>query len=594
MEEARPGSDLSRRGGRTASLAWSLAIAGAVVAAFLPALSAGFLYWDDDKNFLDHSAWRGLSLAHLRWMATTCHGGPYQPLSWLTLGVDHALYGMDPRGYHATNVLLHALGAVVFFLLAARLLPLASRSLAERARLPAAAAAALLWAIHPLRVESVAWITERRDVLSGLFFSASILAYLAHASSEEGSRRAYLLSLGLLLASLLAKASGVVMPLLLLVLDAWPLRRPMRRALAEKIPFAVLAAPFAWIAVWGQASQTGEMRSLGEQGVLARLAQSAYAAVFYAAKTVFPRHLIPIRELPSPFDPFAARFVVCAAVAVGTTLLLFRLRRSAPAAWTAWIAYLVVLAPVSGLAGVGPQLVADRYTYLACMPFALLAAGLLFVHAGRLARPAALAIVLLLGALTWTQTGRWHDTETLFGYTLGVHPNSYVAHDLVGRMLAMRGLEREAAEHYRAAIEIAPSRPIPRNNLGLLLLEEGRMEEAIEQFRRALQDSPDYAKARSHLGVALFRAGRVDEAERELREGTRRNPRDYGTRLNLGVLLATQQRFEEAAAELETALAIDPGATEPHKLLAQAYGKLGRPDLAAEHLRRSRAAPGGQ
>lgn len=591
MEAPRPGSELNERGGRVAVVAWSLAIAGAVIAAFLPALSAGFLLWDDDKNFLDHHAWRGLSLAHLRWMATTCHGGPYQPLAWLTLGVDHALFGMDPRGYHATNIVLHALGAVTFFLLAARLLPLASPSLAGRARLPCAAAAALLFALHPLRVESVAWITERRDVLSGIFLCASILSYLVHASREEGHRAAYVASLGLLLASLLAKASGIILPILLLLLDAWPLRRPIRRALVEKIPFALIAAPFAGIALWGQATQTGAMRSLGEHGILDRLAQAAYAAVFYPAKTLVPRNLIPIRELPSPFDPLEARFVICAIVVVATTLLLFRLRRSAPALWTAWAAYLVVLAPVSGLAGVGPQLVADRYAYLACMPFALLAAGTIFVNARGLALPFSLALVALLGTVTWRQSRYWHDTETLFTRTLSVHPGSYVAHDLVGRALAIRGLRREAAEHYRAAIEIAPAHPIPRNNLGLLLLEEGRVEDAIEQFRRALQGSPDYARARSHLGIALFRAGRVEEAEVELREGARRNPGDYGTRLNLGVLLVTGERFEEAATELEAALAIDPGSSEAHRLLGQVYARLGRPDLAAEHLRRSREAP---
>jgi tetratricopeptide (TPR) repeat protein len=574
LEAARPGAELGAREGRAAIVGWSLAIAGAVFAAFLPALSAGFLYWDDDKNFLDHQAWRGLSLEHLRWMATTCHGGPYQPLAWLSLAVDHALFGMDPRGYHATNVALHALGAVVFFFLAARLLPLASPALAGRSRLTCAAVAALLFALHPLRVESVAWITERRDVLSGIFFCASIRAYLAHASREEGNRAAYLASLGLLLASLLAKASGIVMPAVLLLLDAWPLRRPIRRVLAEKIPFALIAAPFAGIAWWGQATQTGAMRSLEAHGILDRLAQASYAAAFYPAKTLFPRNLIPIRELPSPFDPFEPRFVACALLVVATTIVLHRLRRAFPAPWTAWAVYLVVLAPVSGLAGVGPQLVADRYAYLACMPFALLAAGAIFVHAGRFALPFSLVLAALLGALSWTQTRRWHDTETLFTYSLSVHPRSHVSHDLVGRMLAMRGRTSEAAEHYRTAIGIAPDHPIPRNNLGLLLLEEGRVDEAIEQFRGALAVSPDYAKARSHLGVALFRAGRVEEAEAELRDGVRRNPGDFATRLNLGVLLVTRERLEEAATELEAALAIDPGSAEARRLLAQVRARL--------------------
>jgi Tfp pilus assembly protein PilF len=226
--------------------------------------------------------------------------------------------------------------------------------------------------------------------------------------------------------------------------------------------------------------------------------------------------------------------------------------------------------------GVGPQLVADRYAYLAGLPFALLAAGALFAHARAVALPVALAIGLALGAQTWRQTRRWQDTETLFEYTLTVHPRSYVAHDLVGRALAMRGAREEAAEHYRAAIEIAPDHPIPRNNLGLLRMEEDRLDEAIADFRGALERVPDYPQARSNLGIALFRAGRVEEGEAELREGVRRNPRDFGTRLNLGVLLVTRERFAEAAQELEAALAIEPGSTKAHALLAQVQGRLGR------------------
>jgi Flp pilus assembly protein TadD len=577
-------------GGRRTSglVAWCVGTMAAVFAAFFPALSGTFLLWDDDRNFLDHDAWRGLSWDHLSWMATTCHGGPYQPLSWLSLGLDHALFGMDARGYHLTNVFLHAIGAVAFFFLALRLLPLAVPALGGRLARPSAAVAAGLFALHPLRVESVAWITERRDVLSGIFFVVTILGYLRHASNPKGDRSAYAVAIVCLLASLLAKASAIVVPFLLLLLDAWPLRRSLRRSVQSVLPFALVAAPFAVVAVWGQATQTGQMRSFGEHGLLERAAQAGYASVFYLLKSALPRNLIPIRELPEPFDPLEARFLVSSLLVAGTTAFLFWRRKSMPAPWTTWAAYLVILAPVSGIAGVGPQLVADRYSYLACMPVALLAAGALFARAPKFSVPVSTVAILVLGALTWRQARLWRDTETLFGRVLEIHPRSYVAHDVLGLALERRGDRLGASQHYAAAIQIAPAHPVPRNNLGRILLDEGRIDDAISEFRASLLARPDYAKGRSNLAVALARAGRLDEAESEFREGVRRNPGDYGTRFNFGVLLATRERFAAAAEELKIALTLEPESREAHRLLAGVYAKLGRADLAREHLDRSR------
>ena len=568
---------------RTLALA---AIVAAVVAAFSPAFSAGFLYWDDDKNFLENAMWRGLSPEHLRWMATTFRGGPYQPLSWLSLAVDHALFGMDPRGYHAVNVALHAGTAVAFFFLARRFL----------AQEAAALAAALFFAVHPLRVESVAWITERRDVLSGLFYVLSILAYVHVEPEDRGRRRTVLLALSLVsfLLGLLAKASGMTLPLVLLLLDRWPLRRGGRITLLEKVPFAALALLFAVLAWHGQASLPHELRGIGEHGFGARLAQAGYAAVFYPAKTLVPARLSPIYELPLPFDATEIRFVAAAMIAAAATAAAGLARRTLPAAWTAWAAFLAILAPVSGLVQAGPQLVADRYSYLSCMPFALLAAAALFASFPRAAPALALAAVAALGALTWRQTRLWRDTETLFAYALEIDERSPIAHDVVGRMLAMRGEPEEAARHYRRSIEIAPDRPIPHNNLGLLRLQQGRIDEAILEFQAALRAEDDYARARTNLGAALLKHGEPAEAERVLREAVRRDPRDAGARTNLAQALIAQNRLDEAIAELRNALASNPSLAEAHEGLAQAYAKLGRGDLAEEHRRaaaRLRSAP---
>jgi len=566
-------------------------LVAAVFAAFFPALSAGFVLWDDDKNFLENAGWRGLSLEHLRWMATTFHGGPYQPLSWFSLALEHAAWGMRPAAFHATNVALHAAGTVAFFFLARKVFAIAVPAIAGSAREFAAFAAALFFGVHPLRVESVAWITERRDVLSGVFYVLALLAYVHAATAEPGRRRRVLLgaSLAAFVLGLLAKASGMTLPLALVVFDVWILRRPLRDAIVGKIPFLIPAAVFGVVAYFGQASLARELRTVGEHGVLQRVAQAAFAATFYAGRTLLPIRLSPIYELPTPLDPFEPRFVVAMILAACATALAFSLRRQHPAGWTAWAAFLLIVAPVSGLVQAGPQLVADRYTYLACMPFAHLVAGALFVLAPRAAPVLAFVAAAALAVCTFRQAALWQDTETLFTHALAVDPRSAIAHDVVGRALAMRGRRDEAAEHYRRAIELHPDRPIPHNNLGLLLLQEGRTDEAIAEFRESLRVQDDYARGRTNLGAALLRRGDAAEAESVLREALRRDPRDAGARTNLAQALLAQGRVDAAVGELEAVLATNPRLAEAHEGLAQAYARLGRADLAAEHRRAAQA-----
>src|SRR2546426_6408874 len=240
-------------------------IALVTVAAFLPALQSQFVSWDDAENFLDNPYYRGLGWSQLRWMWTT-HLGHYIPLTWMTLGLDYLLWGMNPFGYHLTSLLLHAANAVVFFFVVHRILPLALPSRSERGHALAVAAgfAALVFAIHPLRVESVAWVTERRDVLSGLFYLVTILLYLRACEGEERGRRWYWLAVATFVLALLSKSMVVNLPIVLLILDVYPLRRlggaiswwsePARRIYIEKIPFVLLAAGASAIAVMAQSS----------------------------------------------------------------------------------------------------------------------------------------------------------------------------------------------------------------------------------------------------------------------------------------------------------------------------------------------------
>src|SRR3989449_8165700 len=357
-------------------------------AAFLPALQNQFVSFDDDKNFLDNPHYRGLAWTHLRWMWTT-HLGHYIPLTWMTLGLDYLLWGMNPVGYHLTSLLLHAANAVAFFFVVRRILTRALPSLSERGHALAVSAgfAALVFAIHPLRVESVAWVTERRDVLSGLFYLVTILVYLRACEREERGRRWYSLAVATFLLALLSKSMVVNLPIVLLILDVYPLRRlggaigwwsePARRVYVEKIPFVLLAAAASAIAVMAQSSVHAAL-SLAQLSVPGRLAISAYGLSFYLWKMVVPVNLSPVYELRPPVNPWATPFLLSYGLVLVITATVLALRRRVPGLLAAWLAYIVVLLPVLGIVQSGPQIAADRYTYLAGLGWAILAgAGLL-------------------------------------------------------------------------------------------------------------------------------------------------------------------------------------------------------------------------
>src|SRR6058998_1128987 len=366
-----------------------LLVALFTLTAFLPTLQNQFVAWDDDKNFLDNPRYRGLGWAHLRWMFTAFHLGHYIPLTWVTFGLDYLLWGMNPLGYHLSNLLLHAANAVVFFFVARRILTLALPGPSERGHALAVSAgvAALVFAIHPLRVESVAWVTERRDVLSGLFYLSTILMYLRACERGARGRGWYWAAVGLFAGALLSKSMVVNLPFVLLILDVYPLRRlggfvgwwsePARRIYIEKIPFVLLAAAASAIAVMAQSS-VHAAASLAQLSVPGRLAVAAYGLGFYPRKMVVPVNLSPLYELPRTVDPMAPPFILSYALVLAIMAIVLALRRRVPGLPAAWVAYVVVLLPVLGFFQSGPQIAADRYTYLAGLGGAILAgAGLL-------------------------------------------------------------------------------------------------------------------------------------------------------------------------------------------------------------------------
>src|SRR3989454_5694637 len=315
-------------------------IALATFAAFLPTLQNEFVGWDDVTNFLENPDYRGLAWTQLRWMWTT-HLGHYIPLTWMTLGLDYLLWGLNPVGYHLTSLLLHTANAVVFFFVVRRLLTRALPSPSEHGYALAVSSgfAALVFAIHPLRVESVAWVTERRDVLSGLFYLLTILLYLRACERGARSRGWYGLSVAAFVLALLSKSMVVNLPVVLLILDVYPLRRlggavgwwsePVRRVYVEKIPFVLLAAAASGIALLAQLSHD-TMVSVVQLSGLGRLAVSVYGLSFYLWKTVAPVNLSPLYELPPTVNPWAPPFLVSYGVVLGITAIVLALRRRLP------------------------------------------------------------------------------------------------------------------------------------------------------------------------------------------------------------------------------------------------------------------------
>src|SRR6266571_642683 len=576
---------------------------------FLPTLDNQFVNWDDQKNFLDNPHYRGLGWAHLRWMWTT-HMGHYIPLTWMTLGLDYLLWGMNPVGYHLTNLLLHAANAVVFFFVVRRLLARALPSPSEHgyALAVSSGVAALVFAIHPLRVESVAWVTERRDVLSGLFYLVAILLYLRACERGARGRGWYWLSVAALVGALLSKSMVVNLPVVLLILDVYPLRRlggvvgwwsaPARRVYVEKIPFVLLAAAASAIALWAQLSHN-TMVSVVRLSGLGRLAVSVYGVSFYLWKTVAPVNLSPLYELPPTVNPWAPPFIVSYGVVVAITAIVLALRRRVPGLPAAWGAYIVVLLPVLGIFQSGPQIAADRYTYLAGLGWAILAgAGLLSCwrssRRSKTGTPAnwllagiAFCVVVGLGVLTWNQVQVWHDSEKLWNHSAAIDPRSPVGQYSWGLALAQEGQLTEAIEHYTTALRIKPDYADAHINLGIALAQQGKLAEASEHYQQALYSKPDSADAHINWGVALARQGKPAEAIDHYRQALQIKPDHAVAHYNWGNGLIQQDKPAEASEHYRQALRFKPGYAIAHINWGVALARQGKPAEASDHYRQA-------
>lgn len=488
-----------------------------VFVAFLPALGAEFLRWDDSANFISNANYRGLGPAQLKWMWSTTLLGHYVPISWMTLGLDYTLWGMDARGYHLTNLLLHCAAAVLLYFVAMRLF--SDRPAAEL-RIPVTLAV-LVFAVHPLRVESVAWVTERRDVLSLAFMLGSALLYLRWLDSHR--RSAYIASLLVFALALLSKASVVTLPLVLLLVPGAAREKvnasppyTLRRAI-PLLPFFALSTATALVSIT-------VLKKPEQLPFLDKLAVSAYGIGFYLMKTVLPVGLSPLYAMPRPLDPFAPNFLVAYAIAAAAVVIAWASRKRAPAVTALLLASAIIVFPLLGVVQNGPQLAADRYTYHASAALSLLVAVILLRWPARLVHAATAAVVVVLAVLTARQTGYWVNSDRLWERVLAVDSTSAVAQIAMGDLRVYEKRDAEALLHYQRGVALAPDYAEGHNNLGVLLAGRGEYAKAIPHYLRALALRPAYAEAHVNYGVSLAQLGRFDEAVAEFTEAVRLDP----------------------------------------------------------------------
>lgn len=543
---------------------------------FTPALDGSFLNWDDNLVLTDHDAWKGLGADQVGWAFTTFRAGHYHPLTWLSFGLDYELWGFDPGkpagGYHLVNLLLHATTATLFYFVLVWLMErtgrFAGREVVSRL---AAAAGALFFAIHPLRVESVAWITERRDVLSGCFFLLAVLAWLRWTEQGERRKRWYALALVAFALSLLSKAWAITLPVVLLILDIYPLHRfvPGRRAamLKEKAPFALMAAIAGVVALIAQ-KQAGAMNIVEGHTAVDRIIQSGYGLFFYLAKTIAPVAQNPLYALKPTFNPLEAKYLAGAAAAVIVTLVLIALRRRRPEFLAAWAVYAVSVAPVLGLTQSGPQLVAERYSYLSCLPFAVLAAAgfaALMSRAGRAGPLVAATIALAaLGIQSWNYSHEWRDSISLWTRAVRQDPENAQAWFNLGSakldsatIKKDRELMKEAFADLSRVIEINPKYEAAYINRGIARMERDP-KGAIADFDAAIRIRPEYADAFVNRGWVRFGTGDAAGGIADFDTAIRINPRHYQAHLRRGIARLSRRELSGAREDLATAIRLKP------------------------------------
>ena len=560
-----------------------------------------FVNFDDSEYITENRhAQAGLTWKGIIWAFTTTHASNWHPLTWLSHMLDCQIYGLNAGGHHLTSLLLHIVNTLLLFVVLNRLTGALWRS----------AFVAALFALHPLHVESVAWVAERKDVLSTFFWMLTMWAYIRY--TERPGLNRYLLILLPFALGLMAKPMLVTLPFVLLLMDYWPLgrlqlnslsslwgkRAGVRGALWEKVPLFALAAGSSVVTFLVQQGG-GALQSLDVLPFKIRIANTLVTYISYIVKMIWPLDLAVFYPHPGMWPIWqvlgAGLLLVCISV------LLIRAARRRPYLAVGWLWYLGTLVPVIGVVQVGAQSMADRYTYVPLIGlFIIIAWGVFDLNkyspspggrglgggGGKLLR-LVLAIctgvaLLVFAICTWLQVGHWQNSIALFQHTLGVTENNYLAHYNLGKAYGEIGHFKEEFEAYQEAIRINPRLAKAHYNIGVLFGRMGNYQEELQAYKQAIHLKPDHAKAYCNLGVAHAQMGHYSKAIWAFKEALRLNPNDKVVQQNLGVLYEKKGMLNNAIGAYQRALSIKPDFLEALDNLGNIYLKMGRIDKAIE------------
>ena len=611
-----------------------LLIFAVVFIIFRSALGNGFVDWDDDDYILSNNFIRSFSLDNIREMFTNSHTGNWHPLTWLSHAIDYNLFGLDPAGHHLIGIIIHAVNAVWVYFIFLHLASVIQPRWAKCIPLYfGGLAAALFYGCHPLRVESVVWASERKDLLSAFFILPAFLTYLKFTNLREVgfNIRWYLLTIVLFILSLMSKPMVVTFPMLLLIFDAFILNRMacfnrIIPIVLEKIPFFIISLAFGIIAIFSQQG-SGAMVSIESLTLDTRLLNAIRVISFYINKTIWPQSLAPLYPFPKNLSLGDPQIIFALIVFIGVTLICIKLWKNKKSFWlAAWLYYLVSLLPVIGLIQVGRQGAADRYTYLPTLSFYLLFGGcvawLLIKYSSAFKKNTHLVLSLIAGGIilsglaviTDKQIGVWENTETFSAGVIKVFPNQVpLAHLKMGRVYKNKGWRTKAKEEYDIALQINPNYSSPLNDLGLMAMEEGRLKEAESYFRsglkiqpdeifntnlgtlfmrkkqyqlaeeyllKALALNPEYSDAHNNLGIVYHHFGKLKPAENHFKSAIQFNPDFMQAFGNLGVLYKSTGDLPKAEESFANALAIDSTNPDILNLLGEVYLQAGLIDMA--------------
>jgi tetratricopeptide (TPR) repeat protein len=550
-----------------------------------------FVNFDDDLYVAKNSYVKnGITYESIIWAFTTPSTGNWHPLTWLSHMLDVQFFGMNPRGHHLVNLLLHVVNTLLLFSIFKKMTGDILRS----------GFIAALFALHPMHVESVAWIAERKDVLSTFFWMLTVWSYLHYVKKQNLSRYSILILFFTL--GLMAKPMLVTLPFVLLLLDYWPQGRlrfirsdrqikakpanSITRLLLEKIPLFILSAASS-IVTFAVQKQGRNVASFEAVAFLTRVANAIVAYVEYIEKMFWPSNLAVLYPYPSSVPIWKTAF--SCAILITISLMVLRYGKQRPYLMIGWLWYLGTLVPVIGLVQVGNQYMADRYSYIPYIGlFIMIAWGVPELLQQWRYKKIGIAItttimLVILMTTTFLQVKHWKNSITLFSHTLSVTTNNFLPHNNLGTALAEQGHMDEAIDHWLEAIHIKPDYETPYNNLGLAYEKQGRLEEAVRNYLKALRINPDYELAHFNLGNVYLKQRRLDGAIQQYREAIRINPEYVNAYFGLANALFEIGRVDEAINQLTKAVTIEPDFPIAHNNLGNALRVQGRLDEAIEH-----------